>query len=226
MKKNRRFFARRRQKRKNFAIFRRFRLNLGVFNASAEGASEKFRVFYRGTAHDVITFKFQGGIRPPPCSPLLTPMGAGDVCLVAWLPSEPASVYPTLDFARSRISIWRCLSRRTTTCVLKMRRKLHVWHQTRTQPWNVKLTCVHPRPGRSSVGLLLDCCTRSISPQTTYVYQSDDVTTADWCEYRQSRYRFSVWNVMTTVMARWSKALKRFASSTVDGGQALVWLWV
>ena len=43
-----------------------------MFNASAEGASEKFRVFYRGTAYDVIIFKFQGGgIRP---TPLLTPM--------------------------------------------------------------------------------------------------------------------------------------------------------
>ena len=52
---------------KNFAIFRRFRLNLGVFNVSTEGASEKFRVFYRGTSvYDVIIFKFQGGgIRPP-----------------------------------------------------------------------------------------------------------------------------------------------------------------
>ena len=61
----------------NFAIFRRFRLNLGVFNASAEGASEKFRVFYTGTANDVIIFKFQGGLRPP-CS-LVTPMHAGDL---------------------------------------------------------------------------------------------------------------------------------------------------
>ena len=59
------------KKRTNFAILRSFRLHLCVFNASAKGASEKFRVFYRGTAYDVITFKFQGGIRPPP---LLTPM--------------------------------------------------------------------------------------------------------------------------------------------------------
>ena len=42
----------------NNAIFRRFGLNLSVFHASAEGASEKFRVFYRGTAYDVIIFKF------------------------------------------------------------------------------------------------------------------------------------------------------------------------
>ena len=60
MKKKRRFFARRRRKIRNFAIFRCFRLNLGVFKASAEGASEKFRVFYTGTANDVIIFKFQG----------------------------------------------------------------------------------------------------------------------------------------------------------------------
>ena len=37
-----------------------------MFKASAEGASEKFRVFCMGTAYDVIIFKFQGGgIRPP-----------------------------------------------------------------------------------------------------------------------------------------------------------------
>ena len=64
--KNRRFFARRRQKMENFAIFRRFSLNLCVFHASAEGASEKFRIFYRRTAYDVIIFKFQGGHSPPP----------------------------------------------------------------------------------------------------------------------------------------------------------------
>ena len=59
----------------NFAIFRRFRLILGVFNASAEGASEKFRAFYRETAYDVIFFKFQGGGHsPPPAPPLVTPM--------------------------------------------------------------------------------------------------------------------------------------------------------
>ena len=39
-----------------------------MLHASAEGASEKFSVFYRGTAYDVIVrvvivFKFQGGIR-------------------------------------------------------------------------------------------------------------------------------------------------------------------
>ena len=61
---------------KNFAIFRRFRLNLGVFNASADGASEWFRVFYRGKAYDVIIFQFQGVFAPPPC-PLLTPMRGG-----------------------------------------------------------------------------------------------------------------------------------------------------
>ena len=69
MKKNRRFYARRRQTRKTFAIFRRFRLILGVFNASAEGASEKCRVFYRETTYDVIIFKFQGGAFAPPALP-------------------------------------------------------------------------------------------------------------------------------------------------------------
>ena len=80
MKKNRRFFERRLQKREIFVIFWRFRLNLGVFHASAEGAREKFRVFYRGTAYDVIIFKFQGGAFAPP-APLLTPM-CGDIISV------------------------------------------------------------------------------------------------------------------------------------------------
>ena len=40
---------------------------LSVFNASAQGARENFRVFYRGTAYDVIIFKFQvRGIAPTP----------------------------------------------------------------------------------------------------------------------------------------------------------------
>ena len=50
-------------------IFRRFKLNLSVVNASAEGASEKFGVYYRRTAYDVIIFKFRGGAfapLPPP----------------------------------------------------------------------------------------------------------------------------------------------------------------
>ena len=50
-----------------------------MFHASAEGASEKFRVFNRGTAYDVIIFKFQGGA----FAPLLTPMASShavDIC--------------------------------------------------------------------------------------------------------------------------------------------------
>ena len=59
--------------KKTIAIYRRFRLNLGTCDASANGASEKFRVFYRGTAYDVIIFKFRGrGTRPLP--PLLMPI--------------------------------------------------------------------------------------------------------------------------------------------------------
>ena len=57
------------KKGENFVIFRRFRLNLGVFHASAKGASEKFSVFYRGTAYDVIIFEFQGGVIRPPAPP-------------------------------------------------------------------------------------------------------------------------------------------------------------
>ena len=57
-------FLRRLSRRwQNFAIFRGFRLNLidvyKYLNASAEGSSEKIRVFYRGTACDIIIFKFQ-----------------------------------------------------------------------------------------------------------------------------------------------------------------------
>ena len=49
------------------AIERRVRLNLTGNNyASVKGVSEKFRVFYKKTANDVIVFKLQGiwGIRP------------------------------------------------------------------------------------------------------------------------------------------------------------------
>ena len=59
---------------KLFAIFRRFRLNLNVVVASAEGASENFMVFCTGTAYDVIIFKF--------------PPGAYDVDLYNTLPSS------------------------------------------------------------------------------------------------------------------------------------------
>ena len=46
---------------KIFAIFRRLRLNLRVFDASAEGASKNFRIFCMEAAYDIIIFKFQGG---------------------------------------------------------------------------------------------------------------------------------------------------------------------
>ena len=49
--KKKRFFAPT-AKMKRFANFRRYRLHLGVDNASAEG------VFYRGATYDDIIFKF------------------------------------------------------------------------------------------------------------------------------------------------------------------------
>ena len=55
------FSARPRRKRKFSRFFRRFRLNLTVFDASAYGATDNFRVVSTGTAYDVIIFKFQGG---------------------------------------------------------------------------------------------------------------------------------------------------------------------
>ena len=63
------FSARRRPERKCSRFFQRFRLNLRVFDASAEGASENFRVSTTGTAYDVIIFKFQGGATAPGCPP-------------------------------------------------------------------------------------------------------------------------------------------------------------
>ena len=61
-------------RRRFFVIFRRFKLNVGVFNASAEGASEQFRVFYRRTAYDVTILKFQQwGIRALTLLPYLRP---------------------------------------------------------------------------------------------------------------------------------------------------------
>ena len=62
---------------KSFVIFFfwRFRLNLNVFDASAEGASENFRVVSTETAYDVIIFKFQGGGNCPRLPhPLRAPM--------------------------------------------------------------------------------------------------------------------------------------------------------
>ena len=63
------FFGAPKAQTKIFAFFRRFRLNLRVFDASAEGASENFRVFSTGTAYDVIIFKFQGGGNCPRLPP-------------------------------------------------------------------------------------------------------------------------------------------------------------
>ena len=51
---------------KSFATFRRFGLNLVAVNASAEGASENFRAFYRGTAYMTLSvLNSRGCIRPP-----------------------------------------------------------------------------------------------------------------------------------------------------------------
>ena len=49
------------------AIERRAGLNLTGNHAGAKSVSEKFRVFYKKTANDVISFKLKGiwGIRPP-----------------------------------------------------------------------------------------------------------------------------------------------------------------
>ena len=70
------YFSARPRRERNFSrFFRRFRLNLRVFDASAGGASENFRVFSTGTAYDVIIFKFQeGGTTAPGCPPLRAPM--------------------------------------------------------------------------------------------------------------------------------------------------------
>ena len=60
-------FAHQRQKMKSFATFRRFGLNLVAVNASAEGASENFRAFYRGTAYMTLSvLNSRGCIRSLP----------------------------------------------------------------------------------------------------------------------------------------------------------------
>ena len=51
--------------------------NLRVIDASADGASENFRVLSTGTAYDVIIFKFQGGGQLPQVAP---PLRAPMVC--------------------------------------------------------------------------------------------------------------------------------------------------
>ena len=64
------FSARQGAQTKIFAIFRHFVQHLRVCYASAEGASENFKVFPTGTAYDVIIFKFQGGgATAPGCPP-------------------------------------------------------------------------------------------------------------------------------------------------------------
>ena len=57
--------ARRRRKRNVLRFSRRFRLKYRVSMASAEGASEKFRVFCRTAAYDVIFLKFHLFLHPP-----------------------------------------------------------------------------------------------------------------------------------------------------------------
>ena len=61
-----RLSARRGRKRKCLPFLPHFRLKYRVSKASADGASEKFRVFCRTQGYDVIFFKFQGGKCPPP----------------------------------------------------------------------------------------------------------------------------------------------------------------
>ena len=63
------FLARRRRERKFTRFFRRFRLNLRVIDASAEGANENFKVFCRDTAYYLFIFKFQGGGKLPQVAP-------------------------------------------------------------------------------------------------------------------------------------------------------------
>ena len=57
------FFSAPKARMKNWKAspFWRFTLNLRAFHASAQSASENFRVFYAETTYDVIIFKFRGG---------------------------------------------------------------------------------------------------------------------------------------------------------------------
>ena len=66
------FSARRRRKRKFLRFLRRFRLKYRVSIATAEGASENFKVFCRTAAYDVIFSNSRGG--KCPLAPLRAPM--------------------------------------------------------------------------------------------------------------------------------------------------------
>ena len=69
------FFGAPKAQTKILTIFRRFRLlKWRVIYASAEEASEKFRVFCTERAYDVTIFKFQGGGQLPQVAPLRAPM--------------------------------------------------------------------------------------------------------------------------------------------------------
>ena len=59
------FSSHRRRKRNFLRFLRRFRLKYRVSSASAEGASENFRVFCRTAAYGVFFFKFQCGGKSP-----------------------------------------------------------------------------------------------------------------------------------------------------------------
>ena len=98
------FSARRRRKRKILRFLRRFRLKYRVSIASAEGASENFRVFSTGTAYDVIIFKFKGGGQLPQVAPpLRAPMAALKVPVschhVVWLLERPSDCLRKLYYS-------------------------------------------------------------------------------------------------------------------------------
>ena len=68
---------------KIFAFFRRLRLNLRVFDVSAEGASKNFKDICTKAAYDIIIFKFQGGGN---CA-RLPPSGRMGIMYRSFLPS-------------------------------------------------------------------------------------------------------------------------------------------
>ena len=119
-------------------FLRRFRLKYRVSIASAEGASQNFRVICRTAAYDVIFFKFQGGGKCPPCPPCGRPW-------VCWLNHLNRvnhyvnEIWPHISKELGYIDLWH-ISLLTCCCLLWIKCLSWITHITCNHSWS------SPRP--------------------------------------------------------------------------------